>query len=55
MNDMKTIFRGLSTLAIVASVGIAVYALAGQAFTLPLGLLALTLGFAALWLQNEAK
>lgn len=55
MNDLKPLFRIASLVAIVIAVGIAVYALAGQAFTLPLGLLALILALAALWLQNESK
>jgi len=55
MNDFKTVFRGLSTLGIIASVVIAVYLWTGQAFTLPLGLLAIVLALAALWLQNESK
>lgn len=55
MNELKPYLRGLSTLGIIASVGIAVYLWTGQAFTLPLGLLAIVLALAALWLQNESK
>lgn len=52
MNDT---LRYLSTLAILAAIAIAVNLWVGQAFTLPLGLLAIVAAFAALWLQGESK
>lgn len=55
MNDMKPFFKLISYIAIIAAVGIAVYLYAGQAFTLPLGLLSIVLALTALWTQSESK
>jgi hypothetical protein len=52
---MKDTLRYLSTLAMLAAVAIALFLWLGQAFTLPLGLLAIVLALTALWLQGEAK
>lgn len=55
VNDLKPAARYLSPLAMVVSLGIAVYLMATPVFILTLGLLAVILALLALWLQNIAK